>query len=281
MVLGLPWYDGPNVDTYVSYFDFLLYMGSLAERTILRHKLGKEVFDELALPPLATDGDLLAEPTVEDYDRLGRLRIALVDYSRTSLVGKAREIIAESAVNIGADYLFWWDADMQFPYSAFLRLFRHNKPIVGALAFAARDPIFPCIFGVTKHMETDGRTRYQHSSPIFNYPKDRLIGDEDLGGGWLAMGGAVTLIDCGVFSEIPQPWFNSTSVGEDWFFCARAADHGIPRYCDTSVIARHKAHAPRWYDDKTYWRARRDTPEIFSERWQGELVLPEDLDERL
>lgn len=275
VVVGLPWYDGPNVDTYVPYFDFMMYMGALAERTILRHAIGAEAFDKLELPKLSTQfDDPLAEPTPEDYDRLGRLRIAIVDYSRTSLVGKAREALADSAVGLGADYLFWWDADMTFPYSTFLRLFRHQKPIVGALAFTARDPIFPCVFGVEMVEEDDGRKRYSSSLPLLNYPENKLISDDDVPG-WLAMGAAVTLIDCGVFAEIPKPWFNSTAAGEDWFFCARAAEAGIGRYCDTSLTVRHKAHAPRWCDEEEYWKQRRERPDDYEKQWGGPTVLPE------
>jgi hypothetical protein len=276
VVVGLPWYDGPNADTYVKYFDFFMYLGALAERTIIRHAMGAEAFHELSLPPLSTqDHDPLSEPTFEDYERLGRLRIAIIDYSRTSLVGKAREALADSAVNIGADYLLWWDADMQFPYSAFLRCFRHDKPIVGALAFTARDPIFPVLFGVKYSKKADSSgTMYEQSLPLFNYPRGKLIGDEDIDG-WLAIGGGFTLIDCGVFSEIPKPWFHSTGVGEDWFFCARAAEYGIGRYCDTTIVAKHKAHKARWYDEEMYWENRRANPDDYEAQW-GKLVMPED-----
>jgi hypothetical protein len=277
LVIGLPWYAAPDADTFPDYFDFMLYLGALSERTYLRHAVGAEIFDTLTLPKLSSQpDDPLAEPTAADYDRLGRLQIAICNYSRTSLVGKAREMIAASALNMQADYILWWDADMRFPYSSFLRLWRHEKPIVAALAFTAREPIFPVVFGVQAldRVEGDIGEVYEKSSPLFNYPADTLLGDEHVNG-WLATGAGVLLTDVGVFSEIPKPWFNSTGAGEDWFFCARAATHGISRHVDTSLKVQHKAHAPQWCDEDKYWETRRAHPEAYEEMW-GKLVMPED-----
>tara|TARA_R110000751_G_scaffold7433_6_gene30410 strand:+ start:458 stop:1342 length:885 start_codon:yes stop_codon:yes gene_type:complete len=264
VIVGLPWYTGPDDDTFPQYFDFMMYLGSLAERTQIRQLLGAEAFDGLALPPLCP-GDPLAEPTVADYERMGRLRIAICNYSRTSLVGKAREHIAQSALHEDADYILWWDDDMRFEYSTFLRLWRNDLPIVGALAFTAREPIYPVIFGAEKINSPDGAV-VEQSSPLFDYPRDTLVGDEHVPG-WLAFGAGMMLTAVDVFRQIPQPWFASTGCGEDFHFCSRAAEYGVPRFVDTRIKVQHKHHTARWCDENVYWWTREHRPEAYEESW--------------
>ena len=115
LAIGMPWYDGPDVKTFAMYQDFFMYLGQLRERTIFREAIGKEEFDKI-LPTLPSL-HIGADPTIEDYDRRGKLDIALIDYSQTSLVGKARDLIIEGALQWEADYVFMWDADMGFEYS--------------------------------------------------------------------------------------------------------------------------------------------------------------------
>lgn len=152
VVIALPWYTGPDECTFPLYFNLMNYFGALRERTLWRKQLGHERFMELLpnLPPLdETRGDKgRAEPTEEDWQRLGVLDLAMCNFSRTSLVGRAREHIAEKALELGYDYIFWWDDDMKFEYSTFLRLWRHQVPAVAALAFTARHPVFPVIYKI-------------------------------------------------------------------------------------------------------------------------------------
>lgn len=258
LVIGLPWYNGPDAETGPLYMDMMMYFGALRERTLMRSEMPRDAWMATngALPPLDETGDPEGNPTEEDYDRLGKLQIALVDYSRCSLVGKAREMIVDVALEWGADYLFWWDSDMKFSPSSFLRLFRNNVPVVGALAFTARHPIYPVIFSIKKsHDPLNNMQVLENSDIMFDYPKDKLVGNEDVGGE-LAMGGACVLYNMNVFKEIPKPWFMSTGCGEDWFFCHRCAEYGIPRYVDTRVKTEHKEHASRWATESAYWQYR-------------------------
>ena len=85
---------GPDDNTFPLYFDQMMYYGALRERTIMRDVLGHSKFMELqeSLPPLdeSTDSDGSGNPTEDEWEKLGRLEIMLCNYSRTSLVGKAR-----------------------------------------------------------------------------------------------------------------------------------------------------------------------------------------------
>jgi hypothetical protein len=277
LAIGLPWYSGPDDNTCPQYLDFMAYMGALRERTLVRRALGTEVFSRLneELPPLdeavgKKDGP--GEPTEEDWERLGKLDIGLFNRSRISMVGKARELIVEDVLNWGGDFLLWWDADIRFPYSAFLQLLRNKKLVVGALAFTARHPIHPVIYRMRTHDDENGVAIIDGSDVVMDYPRDQLISSEILGGP-LAFGAGFVLYDMKVFRELPQPWFNSTGCGEDWFFCHRCDRFGIPRYVDSRVKTYHKEHQPRWACEETYWVERQAARQSYVDIF-GENVLP-------
>ena len=265
-MIGFPWYAGPDENTYVGYFDFFQYLGALQERARLRQVLGREAFERVLsdLPPLdqSPGATGMAEPTLEEWDELAGLQIALVDRGRLSLVGLARELLAEDALEWGADLLFTWDADMRFPVGALLQLWRARKPVVGALAFTAREVPYPVLYRMRWTEDLKGVEHIEGSDILLDYPRDQLLGDEQVGGP-LAFGAGVMLVQTRVFREMPKPWFNSTGCGEDWFFCFRCAKHGIERWVDTRVKAEHKAHAARWVSEASYWEAREQQPGLF------------------
>ena len=275
VMIGMPWYDGADADTEPLYMDIQMYFGALRERSIWREALGHEKFMEVLqeLPPLdeGQGSGGLADPNEEDWKRLGKVEFILYNYSRLSLVGKARELIVDMALETNCDYLFWWDDDMRFEHSAFLRLWRHQKPMVGALAFTARHPIHPTIYRIVeKHDPNNAMTVLEGSDIVLDYPHNALVGSEDIGGE-LATGGAVVLYDMKVFKEIPKPWFTATGCGEDWFFCHRMKEHKIQRYVDTGVKTQHKEHMPRWCDEASYWQERELAHEAYVKQF-GEDV---------
>lgn len=265
LMLGLPWYKGPDEDTYPQYFDHQMYYGALRERSLVRQAIGPENFSKLLplLPPLDEGQDALhrADPTEEEWTKLGKVEVVICNRGRLSLVGKAREMLVEDALELGADYLFCWDADMLFPAYTFLQLWRRQKPAVAALAYTAREPIHPVVYRMRWH-EEQGMEVIDGSDVVLDFPMGELLGDDEIGGP-LAFGTGVVLFDMKLFREMPKPWFNSTGCGEDWFFCHRAAKHGIPRYVDTSVEAEHKMHAPRWANSARYWRDRETQREAY------------------
>ena len=269
IMVGLPWYMGPDDNTFPLYFALMNYFGALRERSLWRDKIGPEQFGEImanGMPPLdETRGDEgLAEPTEEDWERLGVVQFGLANYSRTSLVGKARENVVDAALDWNADYILWWDADMRFEYSAFMRLWRHQLPVVGALAFTAREPFHPVIYRIytTKDEQNGGIDRLD-SDVMFSYPKNQLMGNDHVDGE-LAFGAGVMLTDVAVFKEVPKPWFASTGCGEDWFFCHRCSQFGISRHVDTGVRSHHKEHAARWSSEETYEQMLQVMPDAYT-----------------
>ena len=263
LAIGMLWYDGPDVKTFAMYQDFFMYLGQLRERTIFREAIGKEEFDKI-LPTLPSL-HIGADPTIEDYDRMGKLDIALIDYSQTSLVGKARDLIIEGALQWEADYVFMWDADMGFEYSSFLNLWRHNVPVVGALAFTARPPFYPVIMRIIEQSHSNDLPSFT-SEIVFDYPKDQLITNKDVGGA-IAFGSGVILLNTAIFKQIPQPWFYSTGCGEDFHFCTRCHEYGIQRYVDTSVKTTHKRWDVDFISEEYYEKYKEENQQIYKDNW--------------
>jgi len=254
--LGWPWYNGPDVDTYQRYMEVCHYFGKMQERSEWLAWMRQNDIDRDNIPLLdrmQADGDR-TEITVDD----GVFEFVYADESGLSLPGLARERIVENAQSAGADWLFMWDDDMLFPWSAFLRLWRHQKPVVAALAFTARDPICPVIYRITR-TNTGGEKLVYGSDPVLDYPKNALISDDDIDGP-LAFGAGVVLINMNVFRTIEKPWFNSTGCGEDYMFCLRCYLNGIPRYVDTSLKTLHRKKEPQWASEIEYEKMRKDHP---------------------
>jgi hypothetical protein len=240
-----------------------------------RKHVGHEKFMEIVdlLPKLDPDGPdgEACEPTEEDWIRMGCLEIGLLDYTRTSLPGKARELICESALQWDADYIFMWDDDMKFEKSMFLRLWRHDKPVVAALAFAAREPYQPVIMTIRESTDDTTGQRLVVSDFVLDYTKDQLIGNEEVDGA-LAFGTGVFLCNADVFRQIPQPWFESTGAGEDFFFCFKCEEHGVDRFVDTAAKTRHKKWEPTFIDEDYYEQFRKLNPDIFTKMFPNGLV---------
>tara|TARA_R110000744_G_scaffold376218_1_gene490317 strand:- start:1907 stop:2650 length:744 start_codon:yes stop_codon:yes gene_type:complete len=234
------------------------YFGRLQERS---HWLQQQVItgglhDTPPLDKDKVDGDH-AEITAED----GVFEFFYADEGGLSLPGLARELVVEKALTLGCDWVMMWDDDMLFDWSSFLRLWRHQKPVIAALAFTARDPIQPVIYKIREEQNAD-RGRARRSEPVLGYPKNKLISDADIDGP-IAFGFGMVLINTHVFRQIPKPWFHSTACGEDWMFCVRCYDHGIPRYVDTSVKTLHKKYDPQWVGEAMYEERREQFPELY------------------
>ena len=82
----------------------------------------------------------------------------------------ARDRIAEMAVENGMDYLFMVDDDMITPLDLFERLYKHQKDIVGALAFTRFAPHKPVIYELEEGYDSVRKKNYYTSKAILNYP---------------------------------------------------------------------------------------------------------------
>ncbi len=255
VLLGWPWYDGPDKNTFGLYHEITHYFGRLQERSMWLTKYGddNEVTKDRQLDVLSGTGD--TEITAAD----GEFEFGYQDVSGISLVGMAREKIISAALDWGADYVFMWDDDMRFPWSAFLKMYRHQKPVVNALAFTGNEPIWPCLWSVSVE---NGE---YYSKVVYDYPENALITDEDVDG-VIAFGSAVSLYNMNVFRRIHKPWFHSTGFGEDFMFCMRCHENGIRAYVDTSIKVQHLMKTPRWADEDKYKKDREAFKDFYKEQ---------------
>ncbi len=253
VALCLPWYNGADPDCVAAFLTFQHYLGRVQERLYW-----------LSILNATPDANFYAREGLEgltpldSWDKTGSaeipeqfigtniefLIVAMVGYS---LPGTAREHCIDAALASGADYLLFYDDDMMFDCSIFFKLLRHEKPVVGALAFTARPPITPVIYKFT-----EGANGGVINNPVLNYERDALQKVDAIGFG-------VVLIQGSVFRRMPKPWFSNPGAGEDIQFCFMCRKAGIPIYVDTSAKTVHKPrYAPEWHDEGMFLRDRAD-----------------------
>jgi len=240
--LGLPWYDGADKDCVGAFLVFQHYLGRLQERLWAQNRV---LFSDLVAPPLDpgnTDGSTEIPEWLVGSD----LEFVICDAIGYSLPGVARERCIDLAIAYKCDYILFYDSDMIFTAEVFLKLLRHQLPIVSALAFTARDPITPVIY----RFEDVPGGQAVVSTPVLNYKRDALQKVD-------AVGFGVIMMQASVFRRVPKPWFSSPGVGEDIqfaIFCRRA---GIDIYVDTGARTIHKPrYAPEWHSEEKFLKDR-------------------------
>ena len=66
LVIGMPWYDGPDVSCFARHIDFFMYLAELRTRTIVYQDLGEDYW-KVNWPKLSDDEE--AEPTKKDFEK--------------------------------------------------------------------------------------------------------------------------------------------------------------------------------------------------------------------
>lgn len=116
------------------------------------------------------------------------------------------------ALNWGAEWMLWLDADHDFPSATLERLLAHGKDAVGVTQpmRGGEGEIIPSATGL------DGK----RITPV------RGKGLEEVA----VAGLAITLIRAEAFKRVRYPWFAGGT--EDMFFCKRLRESGTPMYID-------------------------------------------------
>lgn len=249
VALCLPWYQGMDRDCSADTMTFMQYLGRIEERSWWLAK-SKTTAEEAALlpklDPFNTTG--FSEFPAELIGT--EIKFGIAEEVGCSLAGMARERVAEYALNWGADYLLWWDADMRFTTDAFFRLLLNRKPVCAALAFTGREPIKPVIYKFVDCTCTALRGKHVDIEVNEDYERDALQRTD-------AVGSGMFLLDANVLKRMEKPWFHSTGVGEDIYFCVRCSEHGIPVWVDTRVKTLHKATFAPWHHEIAYEESKR------------------------
>jgi glycosyltransferase involved in cell wall biosynthesis len=133
-------------------------------------------------------------------------------------IQKNRWRSVKKSLELGCEYILFIDSDMSFPPDALVRLLKADKDIVGA--------------------------NYVRRSPPYDSLAKANGGDQDVSGVVVVDGlpTGLLLIRSSVFDKLPQPWFDVTwndedFLGEDYYFCNLAREHGFKIWMDCDLSA--------------------------------------------
>ena len=167
----------------------------------------------------------------------------IFDFVKGYDCARARNNIAQKALDIGADYALMVDADNTLPEDALINLIE-GKPKV-ALGYCLRKP--------RPDPAYDGKTSIYRLHHI-SYPIEDAYSVAELeelaangekkirihGGG-----AAIMLVSTDVFRKIHYPWFqfrhyaSGAVLSEDLDFCQKCQENDIPVYVDCRVKCGH------------------------------------------
>lgn len=140
-----------------------------------------------------------------------------------SMLARMRQEIVESVLAAGSfSHLLFVDTDQTFPADTARRLVKWDVPVVA------------CNIAVKK-MPSNPTARLPGHKVLWTRP-----GDSGLVEVW-RVGTGIMMIEMGVFSKLPKPWFMDTwkpggqFCGEDWFFCEQLEAAHIPIYIDQGL----------------------------------------------
>jgi predicted SAM-dependent methyltransferase len=152
-------------------------------------------------------------------------------------IAAKRNLIAQSALNMGAKYVMYLGDDTIPPKHAFVHMLRvarlKNIGILTGLYMSRSHPPQPMIW--KDYMQ----------GPYYDWHLGDLFEID-----WA--GCDIMLVDTEVFKKVPEPWFSLDYVfekgqekpislaTEDIYFYHKARQHGFPAWCDTAVHAIHQ-----------------------------------------
>lgn len=160
------------------------------------------------------------------------------DFVRGYDCAKARNAIAQNALDGNFDYVLMVDSDIVLPDQA-IQWFA-EKP----------DDI---VFGVYPHRNSkDGevelfKLRIRDFKDRFKYSELKEDRMEVKGGGF-----GCAFVSADVFRKMEYPWFkyvaysNGTFLSEDLYFCSEARKHGFKIYADTRMRCGHFTRYIQW-----------------------------------
>ena len=154
---------------------------------------------------------------------------------------KARNKIAEEALNRKTDYVLMVDSDIILPKNALTNLIEGLPEV--CFGYCVRHKSSK----KTAHTETAiNKPGDSNTNPFFT---NELIEKRNNGIFRLPVrsaGAACALIQTKVFEKLEYPWFdyisykNKTFLSEDYYFCKKCRDAQIPLCVDTRVACGHR-----------------------------------------
>lgn len=141
-------------------------------------------------------------------------------------VGEKRNQLAETALGVNSDWLFWIDDDIYLPPTALLdlyfQMFREDLDIVSGIYWSrSTEYAAPMMFDLGQ------------AGPILSFPENELIEVGSVGFGCI-------LIRRRVFEAMEPPYFVPLPAHEDIQFCKKAREAGFKIHVYTKVQCLHR-----------------------------------------
>lgn len=158
--------------------------------------------------------------------------------SRSSLIYDARNALAQTAVESGAERVLWLDSDMVFDSDIATRLLSdmdEGRELVSALYFKRKNPIAPVIYTKTGYHESQGKL-IPYADTYADYPRDSIFEVAAVGFGACMM---TTDLLVRIYDRYGAPFSPVPGFGEDLSFCRRCEEMGVKMYVDSRIRCGH------------------------------------------
>jgi hypothetical protein len=149
-------------------------------------------------------------------------------------IDRARCDLVEQAKKLNASHIFFLDSDIMIPWDGLIRLWNHKLPIVAGIYGSKHEA--PGVW-IEQAKSGEGRYAAVAASHLEKFP---LFTDPNI-----VVGAGCMLVDMQVFNRLKDPYFLWTQgrepggVSEDFYFCEKCREAGIPIHVDTTVRVIH------------------------------------------
>ena len=158
-----------------------------------------------------------------------------------SLIYHSRNDLAKKALEMGADYIMWFDSDMVFEPSVLRDMLKtvreRDIDFLTGIYHRRVEPYTPTIFSkadINEEAKVCNWTNYN------DFPTDDIFEIAACGFGCVLMSTQILFDVMGKFNEMFEP---IGRVGEDISFCWRARECGYTLYADPSIKLGHASHS--------------------------------------
>ena len=155
-------------------------------------------------------------------------------FAQGSLIYDARNHLSAIAVDGGFDRVLWLDSDMVFPPDLLKRLsadMDEGRELVSGLYFSRKRPIHSVAYSAV-YVDSDN---VPHAEAITEWPNEIF---QIAACGFGAVLCSVDLIRR-IRDKFRLPFSPASGFGEDWSFCLRAGELGVPLWCDPTIRIGH------------------------------------------
>ena len=162
------------------------------------------------------------------------------DFVRGYDCARARNLIAQEAIDYGFDYVLMVDSDIVLPANALVAMLDDAREL--------------CLGCYPRKNTTDGtfelfKLGQKDYVETFSFDELReLHGKVEVKGG----GFGCALISIGLLKRLPRPWFkyveydNGSVLSEDNYFCSQVTAAGCKVYADADVMCGHAVRGFQW-----------------------------------